>query len=74
MAATPESPKSASAAARVLHALEYLGTALVRSGVVLVSKSGLGRLLEWQHHLHGDVVHLVATLSSFSPALALGQS
>ncbi len=54
--------------------LEYLGTALVRSGVVLVSKSGLGRLLEWQHHLHGDVVHLVATPSSFSPALALGQS
>lgn len=74
MAATSESPKSASAAARVLHALEYLGTALVRSGVVLVSKSGLGRLLEWQHHLHGDVVHLVATPSSFSPALALGQS
>lgn len=73
MAATPASSTSA-VAARVLHALEYLGAALVRSGVVLASKSGLGRLLEWQHRLHSDVVHLVAEPSSFSPALALGQS
>lgn len=60
------------AAARVLQALEYLGEALVRSGARLVSKSGLGRLLEWQHRQHGDVVYLVATPSRFSPALALG--
>jgi hypothetical protein len=75
LAATPASSTSKSAvAARVLHALEYLGEALVRSGVVLVSTSGLGRLLEWQHRLHGDVVHLVTEPSSFSPAMALGQS
>ena len=60
------------AAARVLQALEYLGEALVRSGAKLVSKSGLGRLLEWQHRQHGDVVYLVATPSKFSPSMAVG--
>jgi hypothetical protein len=59
-------------AARVLHALEQLGTALLRRGVNLVSKSGLGRVLEWQHKLHGDVVHLVTSPRSFSPPMALG--
>lgn len=59
-------------AAGVLRALEYLGEALVRSGVALISKSGLGRLLEWQLGLHGDVVHLVAAPNSFSPGMALG--
>jgi len=59
-------------AAQVLHALEHLGEALVRSGVVLVSESGLGRVLEWQHRQHGDVVHLVVEPRSFSPGMALG--
>jgi hypothetical protein len=74
IAATPSSTSARAVAARVLHALEYLGEALVHSGVALVSKSGLGRLLEWQLRCHGDVNRLVAEPSSFSPALALGQS
>lgn len=58
-------------AARVLQALEYLGEALVRAGVWLASKTGLGRLLEWRHRHHGEVMHLVATPSRFSPGMAL---
>lgn len=58
-------------AARVLQALEYLGEALVRAGVTLASKTGLGRLLEWRHRHHGEVVHLVAEPSRFSPGMAL---
>lgn len=58
-------------AARVLQALEYLGEAMVRAGVTLASKTGLGRLLEWRHRHHGEVVHLVAEPSRFSPAMAL---
>lgn len=60
-------------AARVLQALEYLGEALVRVGVRLASTTGLGRMLEWQHRQHREVVHLVAEPSSFSPAMALSQ-
>lgn len=69
--AAPTSPTRA-LAAQVLHALESLGEALVRSGVILVSKSGLGRVLEWQQRHHGDVIHLVAEPRSFSPGMALG--
>jgi len=58
-------------AARVLQALEYLGEALVRAGVTLTSKTGLGRLLEWRQRRHGEVVHLVAEPSRFSPGMAL---
>lgn len=58
-------------AARVLHALESLGEALVHTGVALASRTGLGRFLEWQLREHGDVVHLVAPPTCFSPAMAL---
>jgi hypothetical protein len=63
-----------SLAARVLSALEELGVALVRRGVDLASRTGLGRVLEWQHRLHGDVVFLVAEPRCLSPAMALGPS
>jgi len=58
-------------AARVLQALEYLGEALVCAGVTLASKTGLGRLLEWRYRHRGEVVHLVAEPSRFSPGMAL---
>jgi hypothetical protein len=64
--------KGRSQAALVLGALEELGSALVRRGVVLVSRTGLGRVLEWQHRAHGDVVHLVSEPRCLSPAMALG--
>jgi hypothetical protein len=63
-----------SQAARVLGALEELGSALVRCGVALVSRTGLGRVLEWQHREHGDVVRLCAEPRCLSPAMALGLS
>jgi len=58
--------------ARVLDALETLGGALVRAGVALGSRSGLGRVLEWQHRSHGDVVGLVCEPRRLSPPMALG--
>jgi hypothetical protein len=62
---------SAIDAARVLHALELLGLALVRAAVdgVTAVRSGLARVLHWQHAAHGDVVGLGDPLS---PAMALG--
>ncbi len=59
-------------AARVLAALEQLGTALVRRGLALAARSGLGRVLGWQRAVHGDVIGLVAEPKSLSPAMALG--
>jgi hypothetical protein len=59
-----------SRASRVLAALEHLGAALVRCGVDLVSRTGLGRVLEWQHRQHADVVHLVSEPRCLSPAMA----
>lgn len=59
-------------AARVLDALEQLGAALVRSGVALAQRTGLGRVLGWQRALFGDVVGLVAEPKVLSPAMALG--
>jgi len=63
-----------SQAALVLRALEELGSALVRRGVALVSRTGLGRVLEWQHREHGDVVRLCAEPRCLSPAMATGPS
>jgi len=71
LAATP-APSTRALAARVLQALEHLGAALQRTGAALVSKTGLGRVLEWQHRTHRDVVRLVVEPRSFSPAMALG--
>ena len=59
-------------AARVLGGLEALGAVLVRRGVELVSRTGLGRVLEWQHRAHGDVAHLVSEPRRLSPAMAIG--
>jgi len=47
-------------AAQVLAALEHLGLALLRRGVTLAERTGLGRVLGWQRQLHGDVYGLVA--------------
>lgn len=41
-------------AGRVLAALEHVGLALCRAGVVCAERTGLGRLLGWQHRNHGD--------------------
>jgi hypothetical protein len=70
--ASAPAASATSLAARVLHALEHLGEALQRTGAALASKSGLGRVLEWQHRAHKDVVHLVVEPRSLSPAMALG--
>lgn len=59
-------------AARVIDALEQLGAALVRRGLSLAMRSGLGRVLGWQRGLFGDVVHLVTEPKTLSPAMALG--
>lgn len=58
-------------AARVLHALEQLGLALARSGVAAAAavRTGLARVLHWQHAAHGDIVTLVGRLS---PAMVRG--
>jgi hypothetical protein len=63
-------PRTATAA--VLAALEVLGTALVRAGVAVVERTGLGRVLGWQHRMHGTVLGLVAGPTRFSPAMAHG--
>jgi hypothetical protein len=61
-----------SRAALVLAALEHLGLALVHRGLALAARTGLGRVLGWQHAVHGDVYGLVAGLRQLSPAMALG--
>jgi hypothetical protein len=61
-----------SRAARVLTVFEELGAALVRRGVELCCRTGLGSVLEWQYRRHGDVIHLVAEPRSLSPPMVLG--
>ncbi|HTP51414.1 MAG TPA: hypothetical protein VMK42_12000 [Anaeromyxobacteraceae bacterium] len=69
----PSAPSPSSrSAALVLAGLEHLGAALVRHGVALVDRTGLGRVLSWQHQAHGDVYGLVGGLCQLSPAMALG--
>ncbi len=74
----PDSPAGAglssvdaTAAAAVLVALEHLGAALVRGGLRLMMRSGLGRVLGWQHQAHGEAVLLTRPPSRLSPAMAL---
>jgi hypothetical protein len=62
------SPRSRTAA--VLEGLEMLGAALVRTGVAVVERTGLGRVLGWQHRGHRDVYRPGA--GRLSPAMALG--
>lgn len=64
---SPHPPASA-----VLIGLEVLGAALVRVGVTVVERTGLGRVLGWQHRCHGDVYGLVAGPTKFSPAMVPG--
>lgn len=59
-------------AAAVLAGLEALGAALARVGVAAVERTGLGRVLGWQHRRHGDVYGLVCGPRSFSSAMAPG--
>lgn len=59
-------------AARVLAALEQLGSALVRAGIAMAERTGLGRVLGWQHAAHGAVFGLGAGGLHPSPATALG--
>jgi len=58
--------------AAVLGALEVLGATLVRVGVAVVERTGLGRVLGWQHRAHGVAVALVAGPTRLSPAMAPG--
>jgi len=61
-------------AAAVLAALEHIGAALVRRGLTLAARTGLGRVLGWQHAVHGDVYGLVAGVRHLSPGMAIGGS
>jgi len=70
--ATVATPMPKTRTAAVLEALEVLGAALARTGVALVERTGLGRVLGWQHRAHGDVLGLVAGPRRFSPAMAPG--
>lgn len=58
-------------AARVLAALEQLGAALVRAGVAMAERTGLGRVLGWQHAAHGAVFGLGDSGLHPSPATVL---
>lgn len=71
VASTGVAPPRTQAAA-VLTAFEVLGAAVVRAGVMVVERTGLGRVLGWQHRRHGDVYGLVAGPTRFSPAMAAG--
>jgi hypothetical protein len=61
-----------SRAAAVLAGFEALGAALLRVGVAVVERTGLGRVLGWQHRRHGDVYGVVCGPRSFSSAMAPG--
>jgi hypothetical protein len=58
-------------AARVLAAIEQLGSALVRAGVAVAERTGLGRVLGWQHAAHGAAFGLGASGLHLSPATVL---
>jgi hypothetical protein len=68
----PAGPTVRARAARVLAALEQLGSALVRAGVAVAERTGLGRVLGWQHAAHGAVFGLGDGGLAPSPATALG--
>jgi hypothetical protein len=65
--AAPATPTMA-----VIAALEVLGAALARAGLAMVERTGLGRVLGWQHRAHGVVVGVVAGPTRLSPAMAHG--
>lgn len=65
----PEAAPSFPVVAQVLSALEQLGLALDRLGIGLGARTGLGRVLGWQHQTHGIVVGLRDQLSGLSPPM-----
>ncbi len=67
----PAGPTVRARAARVLAALEQLGAALTRAGVAVAERTGLGRVLGWQHASRGAVFGLGDAGLSSSPATAL---
>jgi len=73
LGALPATPTARTRAAHILAALEQLGAALVRAGVVATERTGLGRVLGWQHAAHGDVYGLGAAGLHLSPATVLGR-
>lgn len=70
VAALPAATPARSAAAEVLTALELVGAALPRVRLGLPARSGLGRLLTWQHEAHGVALRLRDGLGGLSPAMA----
>lgn len=69
-AATAATATPRSRTAAVLAGLEVLGAALVQAGVAVVERTGLGRVLGWQHRTHDDVYG--PGTGRFSPAMARG--
>jgi hypothetical protein len=59
-------------AALVLDALEHLGAALVRCGVALVARSGLGRVLVWQRASQREVLGVASAPKNLSPRRVIG--
>ncbi len=59
-------------AARAIDAMEALGSALVRVGLSLASRTGLGRLLEWQYVAHRMWLPLVSRGGAASPSMVFG--
>jgi hypothetical protein len=70
VAALPVATPVRAAAAEVLTALEQVGAALQRARPGLAARSGLGRLLTWQHEEHQVVLRLRDGLGQPSPAMA----
>jgi hypothetical protein len=67
--ASPETDKGG-CAARVLAALEQVGLALLARGIRCVERTGLGRLLGWQHRAHGDIYGPCVESRRFSTGMA----
>jgi hypothetical protein len=61
-------------AAQVLDALESLGAALLRAGLTLAPRTGLGRFLAWQYATHGVSVALTNGGRTASPRMVLEET
>jgi hypothetical protein len=70
VATLPAATPMRAAAAAVLTALEQVGAALPRARPGLAARSGLGRLLTWQHEEHQVLLRLRDGLGRLSPAMA----
>lgn len=65
----PETPPCFPVVAQVVTALEQLGLALERLALYLGARTGLGRVLGWQHQTHGLLVGLRDQLGGLSPPM-----